>query len=232
MKTQWGIQTSVAEFVKNNVLCAETFEELSIDFCCGGESTLEKACQEKGLEPKQVLGRLMQLQSPSQDSDVDLEVLNPGELTLHIESKHHEYLKKVFPRISDLLEKVLAAHGERHPELKSVQKAYSHLREDLEPHLMKEERVLFPLIRQLESQGLGTDMTATEGPVRVMLMEHDSAGELLKQIRDLTENFKTPEDGCQSFNLLYEELRLLELDTHLHIHKENNILFKKLMPSN
>lgn len=230
MKTNWNIQTSVGEFVTDNALCSETFEDLSIDFCCGGDHTLEKACLEKGLEPEEVLSQLKLLEKPVTDQDIDLDQLTPAQLTLHIESKHHEYLKKAFPRISDLLEKVFSAHGERHPELKDLKTTFTHLREDLEPHLLKEERVLFPLIRKLESQELGSNMKAVAGPIRVMLMEHDRAGDLLKEIRELTNDFEAPDDGCQSFQLLYEELKFLETDTHLHIHKENNVLFLKVNP--
>ncbi len=231
MKTHWNIQTSVGEFVTDNALCAETFEDLSIDFCCGGDTTLEKACRDKGLEPEGVLGQLKLLENRETDQDADLDQLTPAQLTLHIESKHHEYLKKVFPRISDLLDKVLNAHGERHPELKELKTTFTHLREDLEPHLLKEERVLFPLIRKLESQELGANMKAVAGPIHVMLTEHDRAGDLLKEIRELTKGFEVPDDGCQSFQLLYKELKFLEADTHLHIHKENNILFLKVNPS-
>jgi len=232
MKTHWNIQTSVGEFVTDNALCAETFEDLSIDFCCGGDSTPEKACEEKGLEPEGILGQLKLLEKPEVDQDVDIDQLTSAQLTLHIESKHHEYLKKALPRISDLLNKVLSAHGGQHSELKDLKTTFTHLREDLEPHLMKEERILFPLIRKLESQELGTHMQAVAGPIQVMLMEHDRAGDLLKEIRKLTKGFVTPDDGCQSFQLLYTELKFLETDTHLHIHKENNVLFLKINPSN
>jgi regulator of cell morphogenesis and NO signaling len=228
MKTHWNIQTSVGEFVTDNALCAETFEDLSIDFCCGGDNTLEKACQEKGLEPEEVLSQLKLLENPVEDQDVDLDQLTPAQLTLHIESKHHEYLKKVLPRISDLLDKVLSAHGGGHPELNDLKTTFTHLRDDLEPHLLKEERVLFPLIRKLESQELDSNMQVVAGPIKVMLMEHDRVGGLLKEIRELTKGFEVPDDGCQSFQLLYKELKFLEADTHLHIHKENNVLFLKV----
>jgi regulator of cell morphogenesis and NO signaling len=98
-----------------------------------------------------------------------------------------------------LLDKVLSAHEERHPALKDLKTTFTHLREDLEPHLLKEERVLFPLIRKLESQELGTNMKTVAGPIQVMLMEHDWAGDLLKEIRDLTKGFEILDEGCQSF---------------------------------
>jgi regulator of cell morphogenesis and NO signaling len=139
------------------------------------------------------------------------------ELTEHLESTHHVYLKKALPRLVALMDKVHQAHSPRHPELTRLQTVVENLRADLEPHLLKEEQILFPLIRQLE---------AAQGPIRVMRSEHDGAGELLKEMRTLTNVYVVPKDGCQSFQLLYEGLKELEEDTHIHIHKENNILFR------
>ena len=139
------------------------------------------------------------------------------ELTEHLESTHHVYLKKALPRLVALMDKFHQAHSPRHPELTRLQTVVENLRADLEPHLLKEEQTLFPLIRQLE---------AAQGPIRVMRSEHDGAGELLKEMRTLTNVYVVPKDGCQSFQLLYEGLKELEEDTHIHIHKENNILFR------
>ena len=139
------------------------------------------------------------------------------ELTEHLESTHHVYLKKALPRLVALMDKVHQAHSPRHPELTRLQTVVGNLRADLEPHLLKEEQILFPLIRQLE---------AAQGPIRVMRSEHDGAGELLKEMRTLTNVYVVPKDGCQSFQLFYEGLKELEEDTHLHIYKENNILFR------
>tara|TARA_B110001454_G_C12713836_1_gene431780 strand:+ start:741 stop:1172 length:432 start_codon:yes stop_codon:yes gene_type:complete len=139
------------------------------------------------------------------------------ELTEHLESTHHVYLKKTLPRLVALMDKVHQAHSPRHPELTRLQTVVENLRADLEPHLLKEEQILSPLIRQLE---------AAQGPIRVMRSEHDGAGDLLKEMRTLTNVYVVPKDGCQSFQLLYEGLKELEEDTHIHIHKENNILFR------
>lgn len=214
----------VKNFVKNNSACAEVFGELNIDFCCGGDVSLQTACEEKGLEPQEVYQRLMQLEAVTND-EKDVSGLTAAELTSHLESTHHVYLKKALPHLTTLMEKVCQAHSSRHPELNSLQTVLASLRADLEPHLMKEERVLFPLIRQLAEDPLAMKMGAAEGPIRVMRHEHDEAGELLRQMRSLANDYVAPEDGCQSFELLYAELKQLEEDTHLHIHKENNILF-------
>lgn len=217
METSLSIDDPVKSFVKNNPQCAKVFEELNIDFCCGGDTSLLTACEEEDLEPHWVYQRLVELQPAPSTSEKDVSGLTPTELTEHLESTHHVYLKKALPRLVALMDKVHQAHFPRHPELTRLQTVVENLRADLEPHLLKEEQILFPLIRQLE---------AAQGPIRVMRSDHDGAGELLKEMRTLTNVYVVPKDGCQSFQLLYEGLKELEEDTHIHIHKENNILFR------
>ena len=224
MKTSLGIDDPVKNFVKNNPQCAKVFEELNIDFCCGGDTSLLTACEEEDLEPHWVYQRLVELQPAPSTREKDVSDLTLTELTEHLESTHHVYLKKALPRLVALMDKVHQAHSPRHPELTRLQTVVENLRADLEPHLLKEEQILFPLIRQLEAEGL--QLEAAQGPIRVMRSEHDGAGDLLKEMRTLTNVYVVPKDGCQSFQLLYEGLKELEEDTHLHIYKENNILFR------
>lgn len=224
METSLGIDDPVKNFVKNNPQCAKVFEELNIDFCCGGDTSLLTACEEEDLEPHWVYQRLVELQPAPSTREKDVSDLTLTELTEHLESTHHVYLKKALPRLVALMDKVHQAHSPRHPELTRLQTVVENLRADLEPHLLKEEQILFPLIRQLEAEGL--QLEAAQGPIRVMRSEHDGAGDLLKEMRTLTNVYVVPKDGCQSFQLLYEGLKELEEDTHLHIYKENNILFR------
>ena len=224
METSLGIDDPVKNFVKNNPQCAKVFEELNIDFCCGGDTSLLTACEEEDLEPHWVYQRLVELQPAPSTREKDVSDLTLTELTEHLESTHHVYLKKALPRLVALMDKVHQAHSPRHPELTRLQTVVENLRADLEPHLLKEEQILFPLIRQLEAEGL--QLEAAQGPIRVMRSEHDGAGDLLKEMRTLTNVYVVPKDGCQSFQLLYEGLKELEEDTHIHIHKENNILFR------
>jgi len=224
METSLGIDDPVKNFVKNNPQCAKVFEELNIDFCCGGDTSLLTACEEEDLEPHWVYQRLVELQPAPSTREKDVSDLTLTELTEHLESTHHVYLKKALPRLVALMDKVHQAHSPRHPELTRLQTVVENLRADLEPHLLKEEQILFPLIRQLEAEGL--QLEAAQGPIRVMRSEHDGARDLLKEMRTLTNVYVVPKDGCQSFQLLYEGLKELEEDTHLHIYKENNMLFR------
>jgi regulator of cell morphogenesis and NO signaling len=153
--------------------------------------------------------------------------MGPAELVDHIESTHHRYLHEELPRLAALTQKVVGVHGGRHPELREVEATYAELQADLEPHLMKEERVLFPMIRELaESRTLPSfHCGSISNPISMMLLEHDRAGELLAALRELTDGYQPPADGCASYRALYTGLEELEADTHLHVHKENNILF-------
>jgi regulator of cell morphogenesis and NO signaling len=228
METNLTVNDPIKSFVEKNSQCIEVLEELNIDFCCGGDVSLLSASEARGLEPRRVYQRLMELPLVSLNKKRDFSAFTPTELIDHIESTHHKYLKKALPRLTGLMDKVNQSHSARHPKLVRLQKALENLREDLEPHLLKEEQVLFPLIRKLESNSSDLKIKALGGPILVMRCEHDEAGELLKEMRALANDYVPPADGCQSFQLLYMELRQLEEDTHLHIHKENNILFPAL----
>jgi regulator of cell morphogenesis and NO signaling len=101
----------------------------------------------------------------------------------------------------------------------------AHIRADLDPHLMKEERVLFPAIEALAAGQREFPFGTVGNPIRMMEQEHDRAGRLLKELRAVTYGFEIPNDACASYRSLYERLEHLEADTHEHIHKENNVLF-------
>jgi regulator of cell morphogenesis and NO signaling len=127
------------------------------------------------------------------------------------------------------MEKVARVHGANHPELLKVERLFTALRDDLMPHLDKEEQILFPFIRGLESGAPACDTCfgSVRGPISVMQSEHEAAGDILREIRDLTHDFALPEDACGSFRSLYMGLRNLEEDLHLHIYLESHILFPR-----
>ena len=153
--------------------------------------------------------------------------MSVGELVDHLEGAHHVYLWAEMPRLAALVAKVVSVHGERHPELSAIAACYATLRADLEPHLSKEETVLFPMIRELAAAGSVPSFHcgSLRNPISVMLAEHDTVGELLAQLRELTGGYEAPADGCASYQALFAGLAELEADTHLHVHKENNVLF-------
>lgn len=216
--------TTLAEIIRLVPGSERTLEAFSLDYCCGGKQPLAEACAELGLDPDQVIARLAEM--PTVPTP-DWLTMGPAELTDHIESTHHAYLHSELPRLSELTAKVVGVHGGHHPELHQIQSIYEAIRADLEPHLMKEERVLFPMIRELAAASSQPNFHcgSLENPISVMLAEHDATGELLTQLDAATERYQTPADACGSYQALFAGYAQLAADTHLHIHKENEALF-------
>ena len=155
MSTPFTIHTPINDFIAEDVRRTGVFEELNIDSCCGGHRTLAEACAEKGIDPEAVLNRLMTDSPetiPSPQWWRAWTVRSRKRWTISLQT-HHTYLKEALPRLAALLDKVVNAHVARHPELTTVRELFGELRADLEPHLMKEEQVLFPMIKQIESSG-------------------------------------------------------------------------------
>jgi regulator of cell morphogenesis and NO signaling len=211
------------------------FEKLKIDYCCGGNRSLTEACNSAGLEVDDVLGMLKTAshEAKSENSTVDFQQLPIADLVGHILSTHHVYTKDEMIRLDSLIKKVISAHGENHPELRTVGELLDRLAADLTPHMFKEEQVLFPYISALAKAHAENHAApfasfgTVNNPVRRMMMEHDAVGEMLRDLRNVTSNYTAPSDGCISYRTLYEALGAFEKDLHQHIHLENNILFPR-----
>lgn len=215
------VHVGLAEVVANNPAAARALDRLGLDYCCHGGRTLAAACAEAGLDPDEVAA---ELDAIPVDGDNSWTELAPPALADHIAETHHEYLKEELPLLDVLAEKVLSVHRDRHPELTAVRALVADVRADLEPHLMKEERILFPAIRDLVGGRREFPFGALANPVGMMLVEHDRAGDLLAALRAVTGGYAVPDDACASYRSLYERLEALEADTHRHIHKENHVL--------
>ena len=216
---------TLADLVTADPGAARVLERYGLDYCCGGGRPLDQACAAAGVDPATVLDALA---AAPATSTPDWATMAPEVLVDHLEATHHAYLHTELPRLTPLADKVADVHGARHPELAAVRDTYAELRAELEPHLMKEEQILFPLIRELVASAGTAEAHCGSlelGPIRVMMMEHDRAGELLAELREATGGYEVPDDGCASYRALYEGLAELEADTHLHVHKENNVLF-------
>jgi len=210
------------------------FEKLGIDYCCGGSRTLGEACAEAKISVEQALSRLQEgLAGSRTKADRDWQKETLADLIVHINSTHHVFVRQECPRIDALAGKVLAVHGKNHPELLQVQHLFSVLASELGVHLMKEEQILFPYVLRLEEAAIAGEPAppamfgTVVNPVRMMMQEHDGAGETLKELRVVTKDYAVPEDACASYTELYKALQGFEADLHQHIHLENNILFPR-----
>ncbi|WP_052465964.1 iron-sulfur cluster repair di-iron protein [Mobilicoccus massiliensis] len=216
-------ETLVGDVVTADVHATRVLDRHGIDYCCGGRRTLREAAQEAGLDLDALLSDL----AGTGGAAPDWAALAPAALARHIVETHHAYLWEEMPRVQALAEKVARVHGERHPELAEVRKLTQALVADLTGHLAKEERILFPAIQTFFANDGRVDFPfgRLANPIRAMLAEHDEAGVILARLREITGDFVAPADGCGSYSALYAGLAEMETDLHLHIHKENNILF-------
>jgi regulator of cell morphogenesis and NO signaling len=213
---------SLGELVNEHPARARVLERLGLDYCCNGQHSLADACAAAGLGLAEVAPLL-----DVEDTTEDWVQLGPTALVDHLERVHHAYLWDELPRLAALADKVLEAHSTRHPELTTVRRLIHELKLDLEPHMLKEEQLLFPMIRELATADPPVEFHcgSLRNPISVMLIEHERAGGLLQMLRDAADGYAIPPDGCISYGTLYKGLAELEADTHLHIHKENNLLF-------
>lgn len=209
------------------------FEEYNIDYCCGGRKPLSEACEIVGVDAAEVESKLNDLLSAEGGATDLVEDASLAELMVHIVDKHHVFTKNELTNLSPLVDKVVQAHGERHPELIELKRVFAELEAELFPHMMKEETVLFPYIDGLErntANGLpppAAPFGTVAHPVKMMTMEHERAGELLSEMRRLSNGFVPPPEACPSYTGLYFRLKDLERDLHEHIHLENNLLFPR-----
>jgi regulator of cell morphogenesis and NO signaling len=219
--------TTVGEMVAERPARARVFEELGIDYCCGGKLSLTEACGRRGLDVQSVRRRLAEAEAEVTDAETDWRTAPLAALCEHIVATHHALLRRELPRLRGLLTKLAQVHGDRHPELHAVLAEFGPFADELATHMAKEEQVLFPLVAGIASRKVPATPFVLQ-PIRVMEAEHDNAGQALEQMRRLTEGYAVPADGCNTYRAAMASLAELEADLHIHVHKENNILFPRV----
>jgi regulator of cell morphogenesis and NO signaling len=225
---------TVGQIAAKDIRKAEVFKKLGIDFCCGGKKSLKQACEEKGLDVAVVESALTNANETPQVSE-NYDRWSPDFLADYIFNKHHQYYYDEAPVIGELLTKVVDHHGDRFPELEEVYRLYVTLVQELNSHFAKEEKVLFPFIKTLVQAKQTGNMQQLQsqfslsGPIQMMEVDHDAAGDILAELSEVTNSYIAPEGACNSFQFLYRKLKELDEDLHQHIHLENNILFPKAL---
>ena len=224
--SQIDTTSTVAQLVIERPARSKIFDELGIDYYCGGRKTLQQACEEKQLQADSVVRQLLEIEETTTPDERDWSQATLAELCEHIVETHHEHLRRELPRLSELTRKVADTHRERHPKWDEVRELYESLRFELQLHMQKEEQVLFPAIMQMEQTNapLRFHFGSVANPIRMMEHEHNNAAQALQTLRQLTNNYTPSEDACPTTHAMLEALEALEKDLHLHIHEENNIL--------
>ena len=197
------------------------FHKYHLDFCCGGKQTLEKMAEKRGLDIQQLETELQQLtQQESHEENWHSAPL--AALIAHIIARFHNPHRQQLPDLINMAEKVERVHGEKPACPRGLAKVLQEVYQHLSDHMMKEERVLFPMIEQ----GFGAH---AGNPVAVMELEHNEAGRQLEVIKALTNNLTPPEGACTTWRALYSGTDQFIKDLMQHIHLENNVLFPRAL---
>jgi len=218
---------SLADLVEENPARARVFEEKNLDFCCGGEASLAEACDEHEIDVDALREELKAVDERENVGE-DLEFDSLSELTDFIVDHHHDYLRDELGPLGELVEKVERVHGDEHPELHEVADAFEELAREIPVHLSEEEQILFPAVRTLDGGDPDrTELSAARQLLDGLVDDHDETADHLEQIREATDDYEVPEDACPSYENMLERLERLEHDFHLHVHRENHMLFEQ-----
>ncbi len=228
--------TTVAELVSENIKTAHVFKKFGIDFCCGGGIAISEACANQGVSLDIVSDELKKIDEVV-DKAHDYQSWSIDYLIMHIENIHHSYVREALPMLAQYAEKVARVHGHHYSELLKIKDLVEELATDLMSHMLREEQVLFPAIRRIVLQksneiSPSSSHIQMESPIKVMMLEHEHAGNILKELSELTQGYEAPDGACNTYRAFYSKLEEFERDLHQHVHLENNILFPKIIQMN
>ena len=230
MKTIFTENTTVGEIVAMLPKASDVFKKNKIDFCCGGDRSLKEAADKRGVAIEELMSQLQDLYAATDEkTEKNWLTATYSELIDHIINKHHRYLLEELPNLSPYVTKVMRVHGGNHPHLIKVHKLFNELKTELEQHLWKEESKVFPLISQFEKQPTSENEQKMKKMIADLTNEHDKTGDIIKEIRRVTNDYTLPNGACRTYQLVYNRLEALESDLFEHIHLENNVLFPRIL---
>ncbi|MDP5273008.1 iron-sulfur cluster repair di-iron protein [Chengkuizengella axinellae] len=232
METTFHGQTAVGEIVTKFPKSADLFKKYKIDFCCGGDQKLIKAVENKNVELDDLLNTLNKSYEEmiiAKETVQDWTSFSYTDLINHIINTHHRYLNEELPQLSPYVTKVLRVHGADQKHLVKVHSLFHQLKTELEQHTIKEENEVFPLILGFEKDPSEEKLKTLQKAIIELEDEHDGAGNFIKELREITNDFTPPADACGTYRLVYQRLEALESDIFQHVHLENNILFPRIL---
>lgn len=219
----------IGEVVAMDYRLSGIFDHFGIDFCCGGGKSIREICETKEIDSSVLLEKINSLLNEPQGEVINYDSWPLDLLADYIEKKHHRYVREQIPTIQKFLDKLCKVHGNGNPELFKINELFAGAVTELTNHMIKEELILFPYVRQLVSNEK-VDLPgfrSVESPISVMIAEHETEGERFRTIARLSDNYLPPDHACNTYRAAYALLKEFEKDLHLHIHLENNILFPK-----
>jgi regulator of cell morphogenesis and NO signaling len=215
-------ERTLGEIAAEHPAATRVFLRHRLDFCCGGKRSLELACVQAGLDATEIERELEKEGSRADDAS-SWQVRSSAELADHIEAQYHQTLRRDVPALIQAARKVEKVHAEKPAVPAGLADELTAFWDEMQHHMRKEEEILFPLLRRGAHGGM------VEMPVRVMEQEHDEHAVRLARIRELTNRLQAPSYACSTWRALYAGLAALEQELMLHIHLENNILFRRAL---
>ncbi len=213
--------TTLAELAVTHPGAARVFYRNRLDFCCNGRRELGQACDERGLDPEQIIAAI-RTEDPLVADATRWEARPLAEIVDHIVGFYHARLRQTLPTLIAMATRVEERHADKPECPRGLAAHIDGIHAAVLDHLAKEEQILFPMI----VNGLGS---RAAGPVHVMELEHDQHSENLRTVRAMTTDLVAPDVACTTWRALYLGLEQLELELMEHIHLENNILFRRAL---
>ncbi|MFC0137711.1 iron-sulfur cluster repair di-iron protein ScdA [Staphylococcus petrasii] len=213
----------VANIVTQQPLAADVFRQYGIDFCCGGNISIEEAVQNKKVDADTLLNKLNAL-PVSQPGGISVEYLDAPSLIQYIQSRFHQTIREEFKNLSPYVTKVAKVHGERFPYLLELQDLYRQFRDGMLEHMAEEDEQAFPKLIEISK---GHEVENADQIIQSLVDDHTETGQLLQSMRELTNDYQPPQEACTTWRLVYNRLENLERETHEHVHLENHVLFNK-----
>jgi regulator of cell morphogenesis and NO signaling len=227
------LDMTVRDIVANDFRAAAVFQRHGIDFCCKGNRTVEDACRDGGVKAEGVLQEVANAVAAPAAGGPRFNSWDLGMLAAYIVANHHGFVRQAIPALLTNTQKIAGVHGGSHPELHEVAAIFEGVAEEMTSHMMKEEEILFPYIAGLavasrtDSGAPSAPFGTVRNPIRMMEAEHESVGDAMARIRELTAGYRVPDEACTTYRVCLQELEAFERDLHEHVHLENNILFPK-----
>lgn len=216
-------ESIVAEIVTDIPLSADIFRKYGIDFCCGGNISINEAVKNKKVDAETLIDEINEL--PNHDKgNINVKYLDAPSLIQYIQSRYHETMREEFKNLSPYVTKVAKVHGPNHPFLIQLQDLYRQYRDGMLEHMAQEDEHDFPALIKLSR---GEQVDHSSDIIQSLVDDHTQTGQLLEDMRELTNQYQPPSEACQTWRLVYHRLENLERETHEHVHLENHVLFNK-----
>ncbi|KAA2277486.1 iron-sulfur cluster repair di-iron protein ScdA [Staphylococcus haemolyticus] len=216
-------ESIVAEIVTDIPLSADIFRKYGIDFCCGGNISINEAVKNKKVDAETLIDEINELPNHDQ-GNINVKYLDAPSLIQYIQSRYHETMREEFKNLSPYVTKVAKVHGPNHPFLIQLQDLYRQYRDGMLEHMAQEDEHDFPALIKLSR---GEQVDHSSDIIQSLVDDHTQTGQLLEDMRELTNQYQPPSEACQTWRLVYHRLENLERETHEHVHLENHVLFNK-----